>query len=148
HLARNGLVAHEIRRHEHRVRAQPLGAHRGHGRAHAVAARLVGGRAHHRAQAAPGHHHGAAAQGGIVALLHRGVERIHVDVDDLAHGSDGYVETFSLARGDGEADDRVMAVTKTLAVVGASEETTAHLRLLMKLGAKQLVHTWRWGSED
>lgn len=41
-----------------------------------------------------------------------------------------------------------MAVTKTIAVVGASEETTAHLRLLMKLGARQLRHTWRWGNED
>lgn len=41
-----------------------------------------------------------------------------------------------------------MAVTKTIAVVGASEETTAHLRLLMKLGAKQLRHAWRWGTED
>jgi hypothetical protein len=41
-----------------------------------------------------------------------------------------------------------MAVTKTIAVVGASEETTAHLRLLMKLGARQLQHHWRWGTED
>jgi hypothetical protein len=41
-----------------------------------------------------------------------------------------------------------MGVTKTIAVVGASEETTAHLRLLMKLGAKQLLHGWRWGAED
>ena len=41
-----------------------------------------------------------------------------------------------------------MAVTKTIAVTGASEETTAHLRLLMKLGARQLLHDWRWGTED
>lgn len=41
-----------------------------------------------------------------------------------------------------------MAITKTIAIVGASEETTAHLRLLMKLGAKQLLHHWRWGNED
>jgi hypothetical protein len=41
-----------------------------------------------------------------------------------------------------------MPVSKTIAVVGASEETTAHLRLLMKLGARQLQHHWRWGTED
>ena len=41
-----------------------------------------------------------------------------------------------------------MLATKTLAVIGASEETVAHIRLLMKLGAKQLHHLWRWGSEE
>lgn len=40
-----------------------------------------------------------------------------------------------------------MQSTKTLAVIGASDETVAHLRLLMKLGGKQLRHEWRWGEE-
>ena len=40
-----------------------------------------------------------------------------------------------------------MSATKTLAVIGASEETVAHLRLLMKLGARQLQQTWVWGAE-
>ena len=40
-----------------------------------------------------------------------------------------------------------MQSTKTLAVIGASDETVAHLRLLMKLGAKQLRNEWRWGEE-
>lgn len=41
-----------------------------------------------------------------------------------------------------------MSSHKTLAVIGASEETVAHLRLLMKLGASQMDHHWTWGSED
>ena len=40
-----------------------------------------------------------------------------------------------------------MTATKTLAVIGASEETVAHLRLLMKLGGRQLQQTWVWGEE-
>ena len=43
-------------------------------------------RRHDAAFASPAHRHGAAAQGGIVALLDGGEERVHVDVDDLAHG--------------------------------------------------------------
>jgi hypothetical protein len=41
-----------------------------------------------------------------------------------------------------------MATPKTLAVIGASEETVAHLRLLMKLGGRQLQHEWHWGEAD
>lgn len=36
---------------------------------------------------------------------------------------------------------------KIIAVVGASDEETAHLRLLIRKAAPQLGHTWRWGSE-
>lgn len=41
-----------------------------------------------------------------------------------------------------------MSNTKTLAVIGASDETVAHLRLLMKLGARQLHQHWLWGEES
>ena len=41
-----------------------------------------------------------------------------------------------------------MSSHKTLAVIGASDETVAHLRLLMKLGANRLDHQWSWGSEE
>jgi hypothetical protein len=57
HLARHGLVTHEVRRHEHRLRTQALGTQRRHGRTHPEPARLVTGRAHHRARPAPGHDH-------------------------------------------------------------------------------------------
>lgn len=36
---------------------------------------------------------------------------------------------------------------KIIAVVGASDEETAHLRLLIRKAAPQLNHAWRWGSE-
>ena len=84
HLLRHRLVAHEIRRHEHRLRAQALGADRRHRRAHAELARLVTRRAHHRARAAPRDDHRPAAQGRVVALLDGRIERVHVDVQDLA----------------------------------------------------------------
>jgi hypothetical protein len=40
-----------------------------------------------------------------------------------------------------------MTTHRTLAVVGASEETIAHLRLLMRLGQTTLRHRWDWGTE-
>jgi hypothetical protein len=36
---------------------------------------------------------------------------------------------------------------KTIAVVGVSDEETAHLRLLMRRAASELSHSWKWGSE-
>ena len=40
-----------------------------------------------------------------------------------------------------------MANHKTIAVIGATDEQIAHLRLLMRQAGKQLSHSWRWGSE-
>lgn len=37
---------------------------------------------------------------------------------------------------------------KTIAVVGVSDEETAHLRLLMRRAAAELGHAWKWGSES
>jgi hypothetical protein len=37
---------------------------------------------------------------------------------------------------------------KTIAVVGVSDEETAHLRLLMRRAASELSHAWKWGSES
>ncbi|MBB5207317.1 hypothetical protein [Chiayiivirga flava] len=36
---------------------------------------------------------------------------------------------------------------KFLAVVGATEETIAHLRLLLRMGGTRLQHDWTWGGE-
>jgi hypothetical protein len=90
-LARHFLVDVEARLHEHQLGAQPLGRGRGHGRAHTEGAGLVACR-HHHAALPPAHRHGTAAQCRIVALLHGRIERIHVDMEDLAdrwfrHGS-------------------------------------------------------------
>jgi hypothetical protein len=37
---------------------------------------------------------------------------------------------------------------KTIAVVGVTDEETAHLRLLMRRAAGELSHAWKWGSES
>ncbi len=83
-LARHLAIAVEVRRHVDGLRAQAFGADGGHGRMNAEAPRLVGRRANNRARPGPGHHHGLAAQVGIVALLHGRVERVHVHMHDLA----------------------------------------------------------------
>src|SRR5262245_57026297 len=41
-----------------------------------------------------------------------------------------------------------MRIDKNLVVIGLSDEDTAHLRLLMRKGADQLQHRWRWGTEE
>ncbi|MBU6199639.1 MAG: hypothetical protein KGP08_08280 [Xanthomonadaceae bacterium] len=41
-----------------------------------------------------------------------------------------------------------MANEKYLAVIGLSEEDTAHLRLLLRKVAGELEQNWRWGTED
>ena len=87
HGLRDGLVAREVGRHEHGIGTQAFGARGRHRRAHAEHARLVTCGADDRALPAPGDDDGPAAQRGIVALLDRGVERVHVDVDELAHAS-------------------------------------------------------------
>lgn len=40
-----------------------------------------------------------------------------------------------------------MKPTKILAAVGANDETIAHLRLLLRMGATRLQHNWHWGTE-
>lgn len=40
-----------------------------------------------------------------------------------------------------------MKPTKILAAVGANDETIAHLRLLLRMGATRLRHDWHWGTE-
>jgi len=39
-------------------------------------------------------------------------------------------------------------VDKRIAVIGVSDEETAHLRLLMRKAESELTHRWRWGSES
>jgi hypothetical protein len=43
--------------------------------------------------------------------------------------------------------DSLAVSSKTLAVVGMSEEEAAHLRLLLRSCARDLEHAWRWGDE-
>jgi hypothetical protein len=39
-------------------------------------------------------------------------------------------------------------VDKRIAVIGVSDEETAHLRLLMRKAESELIHRWRWGNES
>ena len=41
-----------------------------------------------------------------------------------------------------------VAREKFLAVIGISDEDTAHLRLLLRMAAPKLEQRWRWGSEE
>lgn len=67
----------------YQIGAQPPRRHGGKGRAHAVGTRLVAGRRDHAARPVVPHGDRTAPQGGVVALLDRGVEGVHVDVYDL-----------------------------------------------------------------
>jgi hypothetical protein len=42
----------------------------------------------------------------------------------------------------------VSAEEKNIAVVGVSDEETAHLRLLMRRATSELSHKWKWGGES
>ena len=77
-------VAREIGCHEHRLRAQAPGAGGGHGGLNTEGTRFIRRGAHDRAGSFPRHHHRFALELGIIALLDRGVERIHIDMDNLA----------------------------------------------------------------
>lgn len=41
-----------------------------------------------------------------------------------------------------------MSNSRTIAVVGVSEQEVAHLRLLLRKCAEEIGQTWRWGDED
>src|SRR5215469_14218026 len=71
------------------VGAQAFGANSGHGRTHAELSRFIRGGADYGAIAAPRDNNGRATELWIVALLHRRIKRVHVNVDDLASGHVG-----------------------------------------------------------
>jgi len=78
----------KTRRHKHGLRAQPPRSGGRHGRLQPETSRLVRSGAHHRTAALPSHHQRLAAQMRLLAQLYRGVECVHIDVDDfsLLHG--------------------------------------------------------------
>ena len=86
YLSRHVLVHVHPSWHEHQFRTQPFGLLRRHGRPHPVFARLVTGRSHHATCLTVAHGYGFAAQFGMVALLYRCVEGVHVHVYDFPFG--------------------------------------------------------------
>ena len=75
-------VVLEAVRNDDQIRAQPPGAHHRHRRVDPEPPRLVGRRRDHAPASGPTDHDRTPTQGRIVALLDRGVERVHVDVQD------------------------------------------------------------------
>ena len=83
-LGRNLLIDLHSARHEDEVGAEFLGFDRRHSRAHAETAGFVACGRHHTAHIAMPHGNGLATKVGIVSLLHRSIEGIHVDMYDFA----------------------------------------------------------------
>jgi len=82
-VPRDLLVDLEARHHENQFRALPLGRYRRHRRPDAERARFIACRSYDTAFLRPADGDGLSAQVRIVALLHRSIKRIHIDVDDL-----------------------------------------------------------------
>ena len=83
-LGRNLLIDLHSARHEDEVGAEFLGFDRRHSRAHTETAGFVASGRHHTAHIAMPHGNGLATKVGIVSLLHRSIEGIHVDMYDFA----------------------------------------------------------------
>ena len=88
-LLRDGAVHFETRPHEHQIGATPERSDRRQRGLHPEGARLIARRRHHAARGAMPDRDRLAAERRIVALLHRGEERVHVDMDDLPDGGLG-----------------------------------------------------------
>ena len=78
-------IARGPRRYHDGLRAETHGPGHRHRRVRAEGPRLVGGGAYHAAAGRSAHEHRLSAERGIVQLLDRGEERVHVDVEDGAH---------------------------------------------------------------
>src|SRR5207249_677005 len=92
------LVDVEARLDEDQLGTLIPGGERGHGRTYAELSRFVGRRGNHAAQLRAANRYGLAAQLGIVALLDRRIERVHVDVDDLADRLVGHAASVGCAQ--------------------------------------------------
>ena len=94
YLERDGLVDVEAGPDEHELGTPTAGGDARHGRADAEPPRLVACRRYHTAFARPANGDGLAAERRVIPLLHRRVEGVHVDVDDLTRGSRGSVRVL------------------------------------------------------
>jgi hypothetical protein len=83
-LARDGAVDLEARRHEYQFRTLPHRGDRRHGRTHAECSGLVARCGHHASLGAMTNRDRTASQFRVVALLDRRIERVHIDMDNLA----------------------------------------------------------------
>ena len=86
YLPRHLFIFPIIPIHHDKLRTAPLGRHHGLGRMHAKSPGLITGRRHHTARTVVAHGDGLSAQFGMVSLLHRSKEGIHVYMYYLALG--------------------------------------------------------------
>ena len=84
-LPRDGAIDVEARRHEHQFGALAHRRDRRHGRADAEGARLVARRGHDPPLGAVSDRDGTPSKRRDITLFDRRIERVHVDVDDLAN---------------------------------------------------------------
>ena len=68
------------------ARAQTFGSNSGHGGTDAEVSRFIRCSAHYGAIPSPGNNNGFASELRIVPLLNGRIKRVHVDMNDLAHG--------------------------------------------------------------
>jgi hypothetical protein len=81
----DGPVANGVGRNEDHIRTQTVSPDRRDCRTHAKTPRLVGSRTDDGSVPPPCDYNCFAAQLGIIALLHRSIERVHIHVNDLAN---------------------------------------------------------------
>src|ERR1700758_3965449 len=80
---RDSLIAREIGWNKDRIRTEVLRSKCRHRRSHSKLSCFVGGGAYDRSSTPPGDDDRFAAKTWIIALFHRSVEGVHVDVHDL-----------------------------------------------------------------
>ena len=83
-LQRDFFVDVKARLHKNQIRTFPAGGHGRHCRTHAEFSRFIARSRHDAALALAADRDWLAAQFGAIALLDRGVEGVHVDMDDPA----------------------------------------------------------------
>ena len=128
-LTRDSAVDVKPRWYEHQFGALPPGRGRRHGRAYAERASLVARRGYHSPHGAVANRDRTAAEFRVIALLDGRIERVHVDMDDLARRhaatisgrehSENHCASVGLAR---------RPVKRSSAVSGRTGSTTRHGR--------------------
>jgi hypothetical protein len=83
-LARYSAIDLKAWRHKHQFRASPHGCSGRHRRAHAECTCLIAGRGNHASLGRVSNRHRSATEARVVALFDRSIERVHINVDDLA----------------------------------------------------------------
>ena len=130
HVGRHGPVLREVGRDDGEVGTEADRPGHRHGGPDAEGPRLVAGRRHHAAPLRPAADgDGLASQLGPVALFDGRVERVHVDVDDAAHGKKNTEDRQTEDRSESESCAAVSSAEDVSSAVHASCSTSPQPRL-------------------